>query len=616
MESEPRGARVSPCSRMLGNSECPCIDPFANLSSGAARLDLGANAPLVPTANCAIIRSGGLCYSSEYGSHGCIMHDLDATPECAEQADHHRPAWCSAQWCYVDAKNCDRPSQASTYFTDAEWNGASLAFSYETCGYVNNFDLIGRIRRAATATRLGKLRIAFPGDSGEGYALVGSKLHTDGSYKVEPGKGVGGTNRSGAVVVFMDNLLQSFSVPWLEVPISARSHEFSPKSTWTACVHEVALGNADMCWANFWVTNSRRALTPFSAPLYIEPFYLIIRREAEPSLVEYLIRPFRPFTPALWLAMFALLAYVGVTLSYQDGQVQSVWECLMGGSFVVAILKGVHAFSQGEVAVDVKTSGVWLTQFVLGFTVLVMVTGYTALVTTQLLQASASRISSMEQAVNMGMTFCAQNIIHADLLARFPGLRAQQLVETYQGAKPDLDRMDDGDCDAAILSGGYWFAARIGNRTHAAVHCGTKVRLPESVATFTIAMPVVDAIARGISWRMDAEVRTGQYMRLEQEAIDNYTVNACVEGQQEADGVLQFGLPEMAGLMLVLFVVSTASLIIDRVGRYIENRSAKLKAAIDTDGDGIVTNAELLRAMSRRSSRSSRAESTAVEPFP
>ena len=576
-----------------GNDACRCMSIFDNATSGA--LVLGNNLPNQSRPSCELARSGnGLCYPAEYGSSGCQRHDYHVTPECSNQGNG-RPAWCKAQWCYVDPSNCQRRQGESDYFRDATWNGAPLTYSYETCGYVDNFDLLSSIHKEASAQPQGKLRIAFPSDSGEGYALVGSKMNADGSYKVQPGKGVGGTNRSGSVMVFMDELLDAIDVEWREVPISARSREFSPTSSWTACVYEVALGNADMCWANFWVTNQRRGLTAFTGELYIEPFYLIVRKGTEPSVVEYLLRPFQPFTPALWVTMFVLLAYVGVTLAYESGETEGLWEFVTGGHLFKSIFKGMHAFTQGEVDVENRTSGSWLTQFFVGFTVLVMTTGYTALVTTQLVQESNNRVTSMDHAIDLGMSFCAQDIIHADLHARFPKLRSSQLVPTYQGARPDLDRMDDGDCDAAIMSDGYWFASRLGDAHGESRHCTTKERLAQTVATFTIAMPVNDAIARGLSWRFDTQKRTGRYVELEQEAMGNYTQHACGARPQGSEAI-RFGVMEMAGMMLLLLISSTASLIITRVGRRMERETQRLKLALDTDGDGQVSRKELVRA--------------------
>ena len=90
----------------------------------------------------------------------------------------------------------------------------------------------------------GKLRVAFPGDSGSGYTLVSSRPYPEGAInagqlKVPAGGGVGGTNRSGAVPVMFDNLFAKHEVPWEEVPISPISTAYSPNSEFTACVREL-----------------------------------------------------------------------------------------------------------------------------------------------------------------------------------------------------------------------------------------------------------------------------------------------------------------------------------------------------------------------------------------
>jgi hypothetical protein len=230
-----------------GNDECKCIDIF-NANEPLPGLVRGSNTPANPSERCALARgSDGFCFPSTYGSNGCSQHDLTASPECRQ--DGSTPAWCNDQWCYVDPLACKRGNVPSALFNDTYWGPERLAYSYETCGYVDSYSdtLLKDLRAVAARQVNGKLRISFPSDSGEGYALVGSKTYKDGTPKVLPLQGVGGTNRSGSVLVFMAKLLDESKVPWEEVQISPRSYAFSPSSSWTACVHEVALGNTDMC---------------------------------------------------------------------------------------------------------------------------------------------------------------------------------------------------------------------------------------------------------------------------------------------------------------------------------------------------------------------------------
>ena len=93
------------------------------------------------------------------------------------------------------------------------------------------------LRTFALSQPGGQLRVAFPGDSSSKYTLVSYPARypkcvtpgceKGGQLKMAKGGGVQGTNRSGAVVVFMANLMERYRLPWVEVPISTRSRDFS-----------------------------------------------------------------------------------------------------------------------------------------------------------------------------------------------------------------------------------------------------------------------------------------------------------------------------------------------------------------------------------------------------
>ena len=207
-----------------GNSACPCINPWA----GDAIL-LNGHAPPANFSGCDVLRGRDRhCYSFEYGALGCQAYDLTATPECALAAKPE--PYCAAMWCYVDAATCGRPSAPASYFANTT---PALAFSYQTCGYMDTFSdssnaFAEHLRAAAARQPNGKLLIAFPGDSSSGYTLVGSKTWSDGTPKVAPFQGIGGTNRSGSIVAFLDAIFTEMSVPWEEVPISAREYCLLP----------------------------------------------------------------------------------------------------------------------------------------------------------------------------------------------------------------------------------------------------------------------------------------------------------------------------------------------------------------------------------------------------
>jgi len=39
-----------------------------------------------------------------------------------------------------------------------------------------------------------------------------------------------------------------------------------PDSSWTACIYDVAVGNYDICVADFWVTSERLAMVQVFTP--------------------------------------------------------------------------------------------------------------------------------------------------------------------------------------------------------------------------------------------------------------------------------------------------------------------------------------------------------------
>ena len=333
-----------------GNAECPCINPWES-----RRL---LPSEQTPRPGCDLTRaSDGHCFNASYGSNGCAAYDLHA-PECLYAPG--RPPWCADMWCFVDEQACKRGYRPSAYFpsngqesAESEsasgglTDGSSLHYSYQTCGYVDFFTdstsaFAAQMSAVAASTPNAKLRIGFPGDSASMYTIVGTRPYPDGSPKVVAGSGVGGTNRSGAVVVLVANLLTQLSVPWEETAISARSLEYSPASSFTACVHEVAIGNLDLCIGNFWPTARRRTIANFASPIYRDSFHLIVPYAppgAYASIWRSLQAPFTPFSAELWLMIFVILGLVGLMGVNAERTKIPTWYQLLAGA-PTAIFKG------------------------------------------------------------------------------------------------------------------------------------------------------------------------------------------------------------------------------------------------------------------------------------
>ena len=261
--------------------------------------------------DCALTRTSdgsSACFPVTYGSQGCRKYDAvpdgassSTTTECTPRLDHTPPAWCDSAWCWVDPDRCTRPKDTTSFFRGTEW--ANLKFSYETCGNVNEFSDDGRTDALQGTT----LRVSFPGNSGSGYTIT---TVPDGIA------GVGGTNRDGSTVRFWDQLARDYNIAWTEHPVSDESKSFSPQSSFTACVHELALNATDICVGNFWPTANRQRLASFTTPLYYDEFKLVVAKSNATTAWELtdLYRPVEPFSPMTWAAIVITTLYFGAAM--------------------------------------------------------------------------------------------------------------------------------------------------------------------------------------------------------------------------------------------------------------------------------------------------------------
>lgn len=290
---------AAPAEAQEGSPACPCLHPWAHLAGAAAD-------------NWAVHQSQNTSYPEMYGAGGCSSYDAASGP-CATGATQSaaaRPTWCDAMWCYVNASTCERPNAPTAMsWQDPARNTAmrGLAFSYETCGNVNDYSA----NRHYDALRGKTLRVSFPADSSSGYTI---KTTADGK-------------KDGSVVEFMNEIADEvgFILEPHEVSHASRS-KFS--SSFTACVHEVAINETDLCIGNFWVTTERLLLAQFTGALYNDEFQLLVPAVEEADkwkeqtwkswewdvVTERMGVPALPFTSECWTWIFATLFYMCTVL--------------------------------------------------------------------------------------------------------------------------------------------------------------------------------------------------------------------------------------------------------------------------------------------------------------
>ena len=146
------------------------------------------------------------------------------------------------------------------------------------------------------------LRVAFPGDDDSGYTI----LTTPAGQK------------AGSYVKFMQRLASENSFTFTEQPLSATSRALYPRSSFTACVHEVAIGNVDLCVGNFWITTERRLLGAMTHSVTSDDFYLVTLRRKAQSQYELVVdgagKLFTPLEGNLWFAILAAVVYSAVCM--------------------------------------------------------------------------------------------------------------------------------------------------------------------------------------------------------------------------------------------------------------------------------------------------------------
>ena len=305
-----------------GYADCPCVDPFPLAGPGT-----DANA------TCSGLYRDEACYERGYGTKGCRMYDAAASEEC-QQADP--PAFCRDQWCWVAPWDCLKPHAASSFFkgvvidnstllSEGGWNGTDgstcgdgdasrlLTYSYETCGNVDSFTYAEGVESYLSEVSMrGKLRISIPGDEPP-YLTTAQPNATDWVH--------GTARRDGSVVRFVDRVLTDLGMEWVVVPISAASRAFSPDSSFTACVHDVALNSTDICVGSVWPFEHRRRLTHFTSSLQSLGMHLVVKVKPpgeSRTFVSLLSRPFSPFDMGMWMGLLGALMYAGYALYTLD----------------------------------------------------------------------------------------------------------------------------------------------------------------------------------------------------------------------------------------------------------------------------------------------------------
>eukprot|EP01001_Neometanema_parovale_P011387 NODE_762_length_2114_cov_60.087393_g727_i0.p1 GENE.NODE_762_length_2114_cov_60.087393_g727_i0~~NODE_762_length_2114_cov_60.087393_g727_i0.p1 ORF type:complete len:654 (-),score=85.39 NODE_762_length_2114_cov_60.087393_g727_i0:153-2057(-) len=376
--------------------DCPCLRP-----GSTDYLAIQAELVLRPT------------LPPLYGLDGCRAYDLNLTATgCSANSANSS---CSSKWCYVDPAVC---TINATMCALAGGVPGSL-YSFEACGFLNTYDA-------------DKIYDPITGNN----ALV--MTFAEAPYVMQGDVDPRFPERRGYHGKVIDFILDIFKSVNLNVTIldhfgSPESRERFPTSSWTACVHDVAIGNADICLQNFWITPSRLRMVPFLPTLGQDNLYLYVRTNAiSESFGTKILKPFTPFSTGLWAAILIFLCLSAFVLYFTDrdnhddfpssGLPQRIGKALFFsfGWFT----------SSGPLNTPSSLSS-RIAHIGLGFFLTIILASYTAnLATILVAQQTGIVIDSIEMAIAQKMTICMNGVVIPVVLTKYPALKAVEIGDS------------------------------------------------------------------------------------------------------------------------------------------------------------------------------------------
>jgi len=520
-----------------GADECPCITSsspdFADFQAAVTSINRG----------------------SGYGLEGCKTYDAgihDATVSCKNNESHY----CELPWCYVDMNLCPqdkalceaaggvigssisahcrtRENTASAFLQDLKGH-----YSYQTCGALDVYN-------ASLETSM------FKGVAGR---VLKVAVEAFEPYVIER-KNIGGeVEYGGTTYDFFVQILKLFKprLTLLEIPgwATDESMEIWPDNSYTACVHDVAIGNFDLCVADLWVTPERAKLCTFLPSIRQDFFYLAVPKlDRVLTVWERLQRPFLPFSADGWLLVAAFLFAFAVVLwldkvyalnvqrkkseptqptkpslhrkSTRLVHAEEICQMQYLAKFQFEIVEGFVSGSLSPELNNISDPGQHFYRrfFNLAFTffVLVITASYTASLASILVQEPEAKgtYQDINEALRKNAQICVPDTVFETFKKMYPnGKKNFVKVDT-------LNKLMDGywekNCTAIVVTDEFLKVMHSGKRMEEDCPNGTStvnkskscaqerndcnlMRVGDVLYSLPVSLPVSDALARSLSW--------------------------------------------------------------------------------------------------------------------
>jgi hypothetical protein len=376
-------------------------------------------------------------------------------------------------------------------------------------------------------------------------------------------------------------------------------------SIYTACVYDVAVGNADVCIADIWLTSARASMATFLPPLYNDVFFLVVEEidsDRRGLTREVLLKPFAPFTFWTWALIVAFLLFAAFVTFVTDFRNTNDFPYAEKGAYLLRAGKSCYFSFMGFFAAGAQHEALTIPSKIamLGFTffVLITISSYTANLASILVVQHEQNIdiASIQDAVAASRRICIPKEIKDPLVHKYP--RVETLLIPVDSISMIPRSMHKGDCSVAIMyersisrmhAGAYvekdCDQMQAGELEASDAFCEDPshvdhdrdcsfVKVGEYVLQIPIAWPVADHLRRSLAWSMVQNANKGIYEEAKMRYHFMIPGSHCSKIAPEKE----VGMPptSMLGTVILSTVFMTLALMLSAVERWTGRRMLQL----------------------------------------